>query len=208
MMAEIKHYVFDIGSVLIHYDPEIPFKAIIPDDKERKWFFENVCTSAWNIEQDRGRSWEQAEALLIADHPAYETQIKAFRANWYSMVPHHYPKSVAILETLIEQGEDVTLLTNFAADTFREAQEIFPFLKRSRGVTVSGEVQLIKPDPKIFEVHVESFGLEPTETFFIDDNKANVKAANEAGWNAMWFESPEQFETDFKKLRSGLVNLH
>ena len=66
-MTEIRHIVFDIGKVLIHYDPDLPFSRLIPDAAERRWFFENVCTHAWNIEQDRGRTWEEAEALLIAD---------------------------------------------------------------------------------------------------------------------------------------------
>ena len=68
-MTEIRHIVFDIGKVLIHYDPDIPFSRLIPDAGERRWFFENVCTHAWNIEQDRGRTWEEAEALLIDAHP-------------------------------------------------------------------------------------------------------------------------------------------
>ena len=68
-MTEIRHIVFDIGKVLIHYDPDIPFSRLIPDADERSWFFDNVCTHDWNIEQDRGRTWEEAEALLIAEHP-------------------------------------------------------------------------------------------------------------------------------------------
>ena len=68
-MTEIRHIVFDIGRVLIHYDAELPFQRLIPDPAERKWFFENVCTSPWNIEQDRGRTWEEAEAELLASAP-------------------------------------------------------------------------------------------------------------------------------------------
>jgi len=71
----INHIVFDIGKVLIHYDPSLPYQRLIPDAGERKWFFDNVCTHDWNIEQDRGRSWEEAEALLIDAHPEREEQI-------------------------------------------------------------------------------------------------------------------------------------
>ena len=80
-MTEISHIVFDIGKVLIHYDPDLPFSRIIPDPARRRWFFDNVCTSDWNIEQDRGRGWEEAEALLIADHPAEADNIRAFRRH-------------------------------------------------------------------------------------------------------------------------------
>ncbi|MEQ9248527.1 MAG: HAD family phosphatase, partial [Nitratireductor sp.] len=139
-MNEIRHIVFDIGRVLIHYDPEIPYRRLIPDDARRRWFLENVCTGDWNIEQDRGRRWEDAEALLIAEHPQEEENIRGFRRHWHEMVPYAYDDSVAMLETLIDAGHDVTMLTNFAADTFSEARERSTFLNRPRGVTVSGEV--------------------------------------------------------------------
>ncbi|EPG19022.1 hypothetical protein L257_00500 [Brucella abortus 82-3893] len=120
--SPVKHVVFDIGKVLIHYDPELAFLDIIPDAGERRWFLENICTSAWNIEQDRGRSWQEAEALLLESHPQHHDHIRAFRRNWSRMVPHAYDDSVEILRGLIAAGHDVTMLTNFASDTFREAQ--------------------------------------------------------------------------------------
>src|SRR5690554_4075890 len=139
-MSDIRHIVFDIGRVLIHYDPEIPYTRLIPDPDRRRWFLENVCTSEWNLEQDRGRRWEDGEAVLVAEYPDEAENIRAFRRYWSEMVPHAYEDSVAILEELIDAGHDVTLLTNFAADTFAEARERFPFLQRPRGVTVSGEI--------------------------------------------------------------------
>lgn len=193
---EIRHIVFDIGKVLIHYDPNLPFSRIIPDDAEREWFFANVCTSEWNIEQDRGRSWEDAEALLIKDHPDREAQICAFRKHWQEMVPHAYVETVALMERLITEGRDVTMLTNFASDTFREAQKLYPFLTLPRGVTVSGDVKLIKPDIAIYELHTRAFDLTPSATLFIDDSVANVEAARRAGWNAVHFIDPEKLKAD------------
>ena len=197
-MPEIRHIVFDIGRVLIHYDPDLPFSRLIPDAEERRWFFENVCTSAWNIEQDRGRSWKEAEALLIAMHPTHEENIRNFRRYWHEMVPHAYDDSVAVMEALIEQGHDVTMLTNFAADTFAEARRRYPFLNRPRGVTVSGEVGMIKPDRGIYEHHVRTLGLEPAAALFIDDSQKNVDGAKEAGWAAVLF-------TDAQTLRADLA---
>ncbi len=193
---DINHIVFDIGKVLIHYDPHLPFSRIIPDEAERNWFFAHVCTHDWNIEQDRGRSWEEAEALLIAEHPERAAQIRAFRRYWPEMVPHAYEDSVAIMEGLIAQGRDVTMLTNFASDTFREAQVIFPFLTRPRGVTVSGDVGLIKPDIAIYETHAESFGLTPARTIFIDDTFSNVEGARAAGWHAVHFTGAQKLRSD------------
>lgn len=202
-MTEIRHIVYDIGKVLIHYDPDIPFSRIIPDPVERRWFFDNVCTSDWNIEQDRGRSWEEAEALLIAEFPEHETSIRAFRQHWHEMVPHHYEDSVALMESLVAAGHDVTMLTNWASDTFREARGRFPFLETPRGVTVSGDVGLIKPDRRIYDLHVETFGLDPKASLFIDDSPKNVNAAIDAGWQAVLFTNAKTLEADLERLGIG-----
>ena len=199
-MIQIDHIVFDIGKVLIHYDPDLPFSRLIPDEAERRWFFDNVCTSDWNIEQDRGRTWQEAEALLIAEHPTHEENIRNFRRHWHEMVPHAYDGSVAIMEGLITQGRDVTMLTNFAADTFTEARGLFPFLEKPRGVTVSGEVGLIKPDERIYRLHAETFGLIPAATLFIDDSAKNVEGAKAAGWNALLFTGADRLAEDLKGL--------
>lgn len=196
MAGPINHIVFDIGKVLIHYDPNLPFSRVIPDAEERAWFFANVCTHEWNLEQDRGRSWSDAEALLIGTFPEREEQIRAFRKYWPEMVPYAYEDSVKIMEGLIEEGRDVTMLTNFAADTFRHAREMYPFLNKPRGVTVSGEIALIKPDREIYEKHARDFGLEPQSTLFIDDSLANVEGARAAGWQAVHFTDAAKLKTD------------
>ncbi len=203
MPADIRHIVFDIGKVLIHYDPNLPYSRIIPDAEERQWFFANVCTHDWNIEQDRGRDWAQAEALLIAEHPERETQIRAFRQHWAEMVPHAYDDSVAIMTGLIDAGHDVTMLTNFAADTFTEARRMYPFLNLPRGVTVSGEIELIKPDVAIYQRHARDFGLEPAHTIFIDDSYPNVEGARAAGWQAVHFTGAEKLRADL--LAAGIA---
>ncbi|MCT8991454.1 HAD family phosphatase [Chelativorans sp. SCAU2101] len=199
-MSEIRHIVFDIGKVLIHYDPEIPFRRLIPDAERRRWFLENVCTHEWNLEQDRGRTWEEAEAELLAVHPDEETNIRAFRRYWHEMVSHAYEDSVEILEGLLDAGHDVTMLTNFAADTFAEARKRFPFLEKPRGVTVSGEIGLIKPDRAIFEHHAAAFSLEPSATLFIDDSPANVAGAKEAGWQAVQFVGADTLRADLARF--------
>jgi 2-haloacid dehalogenase len=199
-MTEIRHIVFDIGKVLVHYDPNIPFSRLIPDEEERRWFFENVCTHDWNVEQDRGRAWEEAEALLIADHPDHEENIRNFRRCWHEMVPHAYEGSVVLMGGLIEAGHDVTLLTNWAADTFREVRGRFPFLNRARGVTVSGEVGFVKPERAIYDLHAATFGIEPAAALFIDDSPRNVDGARAAGWQAVLFHDAETLEADLERF--------
>jgi 2-haloacid dehalogenase len=197
-MSEIRHIVFDIGKVLIHYDPELPYRRLIPDAEKRRRFLAEICTGDWNVEQDRGRSWEDAEALLIAEYPEEAENIRGFRLNWHEMVPHAYEGSVAILEALIERGHDVTMLTNFASDTFREACKRYEFLQKPRGVTVSGDIRAIKPDRAIFDHHVAAFGLDPEATLFIDDSAKNVEGARAAGWKAVLFTDPETLRKDLE----------
>ncbi len=202
-MSAIKHVVFDIGKVLIHYDPERPFLHLIPDADERRHFLANVCTHDWNIEQDRGRSWEEAEDLLIAEHPQHEANIRKFRKHWQEMPFAAIDESVALMRGLIASGVDVTMLTNFAADTFAEAMIMYPFLTEPRGVTVSGDAKVIKPDREIYRIHTETFGLDPAATLFIDDSAANVKGAQDFGWQAVVFVSAGQLRADLREL--GLV---
>ncbi|BCG96194.1 HAD family hydrolase [Mesorhizobium sp. 131-2-1] len=199
-MTEIRHIVFDIGKVLIHYDPNIPFSRLIPDAGERKWFFDNVCTHDWNLEQDRGRTWQEAEALLIAEYPEHAENIRNFRRHWHEMVPHAYDDSVAIMIGLIETGHDVTMLTNFASDTLAEARQRFAFLNRPRGVTVSGDIHQIKPDRAIYDHHVAAFGLEASATLFIDDSQKNVDGARAAGWQAVLFTNARTLQADLDRL--------
>ncbi|KAB0679563.1 HAD family hydrolase [Aureimonas leprariae] len=192
----IEHVVFDIGKVLIHWDPEIPYRRHIPDDAERARFLAEVCSPDWNLEQDRGRTWEAAEAALLALHPDKGDLIRTFRRNWREMVPHAYEGTVAIFRDLIGQGVDVTLLTNFAADTFEEASELYPFFTEARGVTVSGRVGLIKPDRAVYELHARDFGLDPAKTLFIDDVEKNVEGARAAGWQAVQFTGAAKLAED------------
>ncbi|MGB3500426.1 MAG: HAD family phosphatase [Mesorhizobium sp.] len=195
-MTEIRHIVFDIGKVLIHYDPNLPYSRLIPDVERRRWFFANVCTHEWNLEQDRGRPWAEAEALLIAEHPGEADNIRAFRQTWHEMVSHSYDDTAEIMLGLIANGRDVTMLTNFASDTFVEARRRWDFLNRPRGVTVSGDIGLIKPDLRIYQRHAADFGLDPAATLFIDDAPANVAGAIEAGWQAVLFEGAPKLRRD------------
>ena len=198
-MSEIKHIVFDIGQVLLHWDPEIPYLQLIPDAEERQWFLSEVCSPAWNREQDRGREWADAEDLLIKDYPGYENLIRAYRRNWLQMLSHRIEGSVELFKQIIDAGWDVTMLTNWHQDTYVEACEVHEFLALPRGVTVSGEVKLIKPDPSIYLLHQEKFELEASKILFFDDSPDNVKAARALGWQAELFSLPESLHDDLKR---------
>jgi 2-haloacid dehalogenase len=195
-LPQIDHIVFDVGHVLLHWDPEIPYRDLIADETRRRWFLSEVCSPEWNFEQDRGRSWTAAEAELIARFPAEETLIRAFRKRWLEMIPHALDESVAILEGLVTEGRDVTLLTNFNDETFAEARARYPFLDLARGATVSALVGLLKPEREIFDHHAQTFGLDAGATLFIDDSPVNVDGARAAGWHAVQFHDPARLRAD------------
>ena len=198
---DIKHVVFDLGQVLIAYDMEAPYRRLVPDHDVRQRFFAEVPLHEWNLEQDRGRSWREAEDLLATDYPQHADLIRAFRANWWEMIPGPIDESIAVVEDLIDEGVDVTALTNWAPDTFIEAEAKFPILKRFRGVTVSGRVKLVKPDAAIYHHHALTFGLEPASTLFFDDNPVNVEAARKVGWQAERYVSPDTLRADLRRYK-------
>lgn len=196
---EIRHIVFDLGQVLIAYDMEAPYRRLVPDEAARRKFFAEVPMHQWNLEQDRGRSWREAEDALIADHPQHAGLIRAFRANWWEMIPGPIEENIAIVEDLIDRGLDVTALTNWAPDTFTEAEQKFPILARFRGVTVSGRVGLIKPEPAIYGLHALKFGLSAPHTLFFDDNPLNIEAARAVGWQAEVYVSTDTLRSDLRR---------
>lgn len=197
-MSKIEHIVFDIGKVLLHWDADLIYVDLIPDRAERQHFLTHVCSPEWNLEQDRGKPWEEAEDELITEHPDKADLIRAFRKDWVKSVPHHIDGTPEIMTELIDAGHDVTMLTNFNQHTYREAEGKFPFLQKPRGVTVSGDVKLIKPDPAIYEHHAVAFDLKPENTLFIDDSEKNVTGAQACGWRAVLFTDANQLQSDLK----------
>jgi 2-haloacid dehalogenase len=198
-VSEIRHIVFDIGKVILEWDPEVPYRRLIPDATERRRFLDEVCTFEWNAEQDRGRTWREAEDLLIADHPDLAPLIRAYFEHHHEMISGPVPGTVAIIEALADSGQDITALTNYSAETFPYARAAYPILGRFRGITVSGQVRMLKPDLAIYRHHADTFGLKPSATLFFDDNLKNVEGARAAGWKAEVFLSPERMREDLAR---------
>ncbi|HEV7257712.1 MAG TPA: HAD family phosphatase [Bosea sp. (in: a-proteobacteria)] len=190
MSASNPTVVFDVGNVLVRWDPTLLYRDMIPDDEKRAWFMQNVCTAAWNIEQDRGRSWEEAVALLVASHPEWETEIRAFDERWHETVPGIIEDSVAVLEELKARGEKVYAITNFSREKWAECLIRFPFLQSFDGVVVSAHERVIKPDPAIYEILLRRYGLSAPGCIFIDDSAKNIEAARGVGMKAVHFVEP------------------
>lgn len=180
--AMLKTLVFDIGNVLLRWDPDFLYARLIPDQSARISFYNTVLPPSWNIEQDRGRSWAEAEAERIALFPDHAPFIRAFRAHWHEMVPHHIEENVAVLRAAKAANIPTFAITNFAGDTFAEAQQRFDFLNSFDGAVISAHERLIKPDQAIYRVFLERYGQRAEECLFMDDSAANIKTAQALGF--------------------------
>jgi 2-haloacid dehalogenase len=200
MSRPVTTVVFDVGKVLIEWDPRHLYRKLFADEARMEWFLREVCPPAWNLEQDRGRPWAEAIAEATARHPSYAPQIAAYRARWHEMVPGAIDGTVALLEALRARGVKLFAITNFATDTFAEAQARFPFLADFDGIVVSGAEGLIKPDPAIFRLLAERHGLAVEECLFVDDVPANVEGARAVGMRAHHFVAPEALRAELEAL--------
>jgi 2-haloacid dehalogenase len=182
-----KTVVFDVGNVLLRWDPRHLYRRIFDDEAEMEWFLGNVCTHDWNVEQDRGRDWDEAVALLVKDHPRHERQIRAFHERWNETVYGVFEDNVVLLDRLRKAGVPNYCITNFSGPKFVLAQQRFPFLAGFDGIIVSGDERLLKPDPAIYRLLLTRYGLEADDCVFIDDSKANVDGARSVGMHAIHY---------------------
>ncbi len=193
--------IFDLGMVLISWDPRHVYRKIFNDNAKMEWFLENICSGAWNLEQDRGRSFADAVKLLTKSHPDYAAEIAAYDEQWHLMVPGAITSSVDILEALHKNGTPLYAITNWNQDKFRETKLRFPFLNLFRDIVVSGDERLIKPDPAIYELCLKRNKLKAAECLFIDDSLKNVKGAEAVGMKAYHFTTPETLKAELKGLK-------
>jgi 2-haloacid dehalogenase len=193
--------VFDLGGVLIDWDPRYLYRKIFVDDPATmEWFLETVCPGSWNVEQDRGRPWDEAIAEATARHPDRAAEIAAYRARWHEMISGPIHDTVAILERLHSDGVPLYAITNWAGDTFAETRERYEFLSLFRGIIVSGDLRMLKPDPEIFHALRDQYGVDLTRSVFIDDSAKNVVGARAVGMQALHFTSPAGLATDLAAL--------
>lgn len=197
-MPVVTNVVFDIGNVLIRWDPAALYGRLIPDPQARARFRDEICSDDWNRQIDGGRPLAEAIADLVARHPTWEREIRAWDAHWHEMVPGAIEGTVAILEALRGQGVPTWAITNFSAEKFVEAVDRFPFLGGFRDTVVSAHERLLKPDPAIYRVLLARGGLDPAACLFVDDVAENVEGARAVGMRAVRFVSPARLRDDLR----------
>lgn len=191
--------IFDLGGVLIDWNPDYVFDGLL-DTEKKKYFFEHICTSDWNEEQDAGRSIKDATEMLVAKHPDWKEYIEAYYGRWQQMLGGPIHDTVEIFRELKQSGKyKLYALTNWSAELFPIALELYEFLHWFDGRVVSGEEKMRKPFPEFYQLILDRFNLTPEETLFIDDNLRNVQAAEAMGIQCIRFETAGQLKTELKR---------
>lgn len=197
-MKKIDTIIFDLGGVLIDWNPEYVYLDVFDGDREKmQWFFDHVCTHDWNENQDAGYPLEKATEERIALFPEHEELIRMFYGRWEEMLGGPIDGTVQILKKLIDSQQfKVVALTNWSHETFPIALQTFDFLHWFEGIIVSGEEKTRKPFKEIYELTLDRFNIEADRSVFIDDNLRNIIAAKDMGINIIQFKNPKQLEED------------
>lgn len=201
-MQEIDTIIFDLGGVLVDWNPEYLYVDVFDGDKQKvHWFLNNICTPDWNVEQDAGRTLQEATEILVIQYPEYEAWIRMYYDRWEDMLGGTILESVALLNKLKQANTHrLYALTNWSAETFPIAVQRFDFLNHFEGILVSGEEKTRKPFPRIYEIMLERYQINPNKSVFIDDNLENIEAAKKFGIKGIHFKSSLQLGAELSSL--------
>lgn len=197
----IKNIVFDLGGVLIDWDPRHLYRKVFKNEAKMEKFLATVCTQEWNEKQDEGRSFKDGIDELLKLHPEHKAEIEIWDSRWHEMISGAIQPTVEILADIKKLNRHRLLgLSNWSNDKFHVAEDRFEFLKWFEHIVVSGRIQLKKPDPRIFQHLCEACRITPQESLFIDDSRANIASALKLGFHALHF-------TSAARLRGSLYQL-
>jgi 2-haloacid dehalogenase len=201
MATHITSVVFDLGGVLIDWNPRHLYRKLFgADEAAMERFLAEVCTPDWNSRFDTGRPLAEGVAELVAVHPEQVELISAYQQRWPEMLGGAFEGTVAILGELRRAGLRTYALSNWSAETFQVTRPLYPFLEEMDGILVSGEVKLGKPDPAIFREFLRRFDLAPENTVYIDDWDRNVTVATALGMIAVRFVDAVLLRSELRGL--------
>jgi len=178
----VKAVVFDLGNVLVEWTP----LAVLSEE-----FMTETDFFSWNAELDRGASLTETMERLRREFPHHVAHTNAFYERWPETLGSVIGETLDVVDELRAAAVRVFVLSNSSAETVPRSELLTQLLKNFDGVLLSGEIGLLKPDPAIFRAAEERLGLDPSETWFVDDNEANAKAATACGWHGIHFTSPD-----------------
>ena len=194
----MKNVIFDFGNVLVQWCPDRVYGEYFGNEARAWWFFRHVIDLEWRQRIDAGESQDKCIAELQAKHPEYAEAIALYRDRWREMLVGEVHGMRELIEELKTQRCEIYGLTNWSMETFPEAREHFGILQMIDRYVVSGAEGLVKPDPRLFQVLLDRYGLKAEECIFIDDNPDNVDAARQLGMEGIVFQGAEDLK---EKLR-------
>lgn len=196
----INTLIFDLGGVLIDWNPEYVFREVIPDPERRRFFFENICTHEWNVQQDAGRPLAEATEMLVRQHPEWESEIRDYYGRWEEMLGGPIYDTVDLLRELRDHNSFRLLaLTNWSGETFPVALAKYEFLHWFEGIVVSGDEKTRKPFADIYEILLTRYEVNPAQAIFIDDSSTNVEGAEAVGINGIHFQNTAQLKETLRE---------
>ncbi|HEU4542361.1 MAG TPA: HAD family phosphatase [Jiangellaceae bacterium] len=192
--------IFDLGGVLIDWDPRYLFRTLLPSEDAVERFLAEVCTPEWNAAQDAGRPWPVAVAELIEEFPDQAELISAYNERWWETIGGDIPETVELLRSLRDGGVRLYALTNWSAEKFDLTYPRFEWLSWFGGIVVSGKEGVVKPDQRIFRILLERYDIDPVDAVYIDDVERNVATAAELGLRSLRFTGPKNLRDDLAAL--------
>ncbi|MCB0457550.1 MAG: HAD family phosphatase [Flavobacteriaceae bacterium] len=201
-MSPIKTIIFDLGGVLIDWNPEYVFLKEFRGNREKmNWFLNEICAWDWNMNQDAGYPLAQATEDRVALFPEHEELIRMYYGRWEEMLGYTHNDTLEILESVVNNPNyNVYALTNWSGETFPVALQKFPWLQWFEGILVSGNEGMRKPHKEIYELLLSRYNIIPHEAVFIDDSLKNVEGSQAVGIQGIHFTSAQNLKTDLEKL--------
>ena len=187
----IKNIIFDYGGVLLDWNPHYLYDPYFGDQEKAEWFLTHICTYEWNAQHDNGKPIAEGTAELIAQHPEWEKEIRMYYDEFMMMMGGQKPGMEELVKELKDKGFRVFGLSNWSVETFALVRPVYPVLDLMEDMVISGVERVMKPDHRIFELALKRFGIEASETVFVDDNPNNVQAACEMGIKGLLFQSKD-----------------
>ena len=198
-MSRIKNIIFDFGGVLVDWNPVYLYQKEFSSESDMNYFLENICTPEWNIQQDAGRPLAKATEALQKKHPEYQELIGLYYGRWEEMLGGVIEENVRVLN-MLKQKYPLYGLTNWSAETITIAYNKYDFFNHLKGIVVSGNEKLIKPDLKLYQILLDRYDLKANESLFIDDNAHNIETAQKMGFHTIHLTQNTDLEKEVKEM--------
>lgn len=200
-MQQIKNIIFDFGGVIMDWNPRYLYRDLFEKEEDMEYFLSHVCNDEWNVQQDAGRTLTEATELKIKEFPAHAAMIRKYYDEWETMLKSDIYENTFLVRLLKNNGYRLFGLTNWSAETFPIAYKRYTVFREFEDIVVSGEVEMIKPDPEIYQLALSRFDIAADETLFIDDNLKNIEAAKNLGIHTIHLTPKRSLEEELKLLQ-------